>query len=220
MNLYWQRKQDSMPVRTVPGYSLPVLRNTVLGLIAIALGACAGTKVVGEWRSQYYERNIENVLVIGATNGAERRRMLESGLVDALREDGVTATHSYKLIPTAVGLTRERIEEAIRDQGIDTVMIIRLAGIREEETFQQTVDRADELSYFTFSNNTLTQSETGYYDERTVLVLETRVFDTASQLMIFILRSELDDTTESRKTIGNQIELTIDRLRANRLLGN
>ena len=52
-----------------------------------------------------------------------------------------------------------------------------------------------------------------------MLVLETRVFDTLSQLMIFILRSELDDTTQSRKAIDAQIQLTMDRLRANRLLG-
>ena len=219
MTLYWNRKPDSLRSQPAAGPAATVLRGMAACLLAITLTGCAGTKVVGEWRSNYYDRNIEKVLVIGATNGAERRRLLENGLVDALRQNGIQATHSYKLIPTAVGLTRESIEEAIRDQDIDTVMIIRLAGIREVETFQQTVERADELSYFTFSDNTLSQSETGYYDERLVLVLETRVFDTLSQLMIFILRSELDDTTQSRKAIDSQIRLTIDRLRANRLIG-
>jgi hypothetical protein len=197
-----------------------VLRSAAVCLLAIALGGCAATRVVGEWRSQYYERSIDKVLVIGATNGHERRRLLENGLVDALRKDGITATHSYKLIPNPVGLTRERIEEAIRDQDIETVMMVRLAGIREEETFQQTVERTDELSYFTFSDNTLSRTETGYYEGRIILVLETRVFDTTSQLMIFIMRTELDDTSQSREAIGEQVELTIDRLRSNRLIGN
>ena len=202
------------------GWTVSTLRGIALCLAALVIAGCAASRVVGEWRSQYYERGIDKVLVIGATNGHERRRLLENGLVDALRKDGATATHSYKLIPNAVGLTRERIEDAIRDQDIDTVMMVRLAGVREEETFQQTVERTDELSYFTFSDNTLSRSETGYYDERLILVLETRVFDTASQLMIFIMRSELDDTSQTREAIGDQVELTIDRLRANRLLGN
>jgi hypothetical protein len=196
------------------------MRSIAVSLAALLLAACAGPKAVGEWRSQYYERGIENVLVIGATNGAERRRLVEDGLVSALREGGISATHSYKLIPTAVGLTRTSIEEAIRDQDVDTVMLIRLIGVREEESFQQTVERADELSYFTFADNSLEQSETGYYEERLVLVLETQVFDTLSQLLIFMLRSELDDTTQSRKAIEEQIQLTIGRLRANGLIGN
>jgi hypothetical protein len=196
------------------------LRALAACLLPIVLAACAGTRSVGEWRSNYYDTRIDNVLVIGATNSAERRRLLEDGLVAALHEDGVTATHSYRLIPSAVGLNRESIEEAIRDQGIDTVMTIRLVGVREEESFQQTVDRADELTYFTITGDSIEQKEAGYYEERMVIVLETQVFDTASQLLIFIMRSKLDDTTQSRKVIQAQIDLTMDRLRANGLIGN
>ena len=215
-----KRENDTPSERRARARSSTGPCGLLIGLAAVTLGACAGPKAVGEWRSDYYDRGIENVLVIGATNGAERRRLLEDGLVSALRKDGITATHSYKLIPTAVGLTRESIEAAIRDQDIYTVMMIRLIGVREEETFQQTVERAGELSYFTITDKSLEQSETGYYEERLVLVLETKVFDTASQLLVFILRSELDDTTQSRQAIQAQIDLTIGRLRVNRLIGN
>jgi hypothetical protein len=196
------------------------MRGSAVGLLLTFLTACAGPRPVGEWRSNYYDTGIDNVLVIGATNSSERRRLLEEGLVAALREDGITATPSYRLIPSAVGLNRENIEAAIRDQGIDTVMTIRLVGVSEEETFQQTVDHADELTYFTITGDSIEQKEAGYYEERMVIVLETQVFDTASQLLIFIMRSKLDDTTQSRKAIQAQIDLTMGRLRAYDLIGN
>ncbi|MGD8838764.1 MAG: hypothetical protein PVI70_04140 [Gammaproteobacteria bacterium] len=213
------RKYDS----ELPGarsQAAAFMRGPAVCLLLTILTARAGPRSVGEWRSNYYDTGIDNVLVIGATNSSERRRLLEDGLVAALRKDGVTATPSYRLIPSAAGLTRESIEEAIRDQGIDTVMTIRLIGVSEEENFQQTVDRADELSYFTITGGSIEPAETGYYDERTVILLETQVFDTRSQLLVFILRSKLDDTTQSRKAIQAQIDLTMGRLRAHDLIGN
>lgn len=191
-------------------------------LLAATLVACSTTTTepLGEWRSNYFDRKLDNMLIIAVTSRSTRRRVFEDIFVEALANQGVDAVPSYDLITSTLQLSRESIEEAIRGQNLDAVLITRLAAVTDKEVYQKPdVERGD-LTYFSYYDNAWQQqSGGGATQSYRIVSLETNVYDTASQLMVFNMRSKIIEASQPRHVIEDQIRLTIERLRANGLIG-
>ncbi|MDJ0779962.1 MAG: hypothetical protein QNJ85_18990 [Gammaproteobacteria bacterium] len=191
-------------------------------LLAATLAACSTktAKPLGEWRSNYFDRKLDNMLIIAVTSRSTRRRVFEDLFVEALASQGIDAVPSYGLITSTLQLSREDIEEAIQGQNLDAVLITRLAAVADKEVYQQPDVERDDLSYFSYYDNAWQQASGGGATQNyRIVALETNVYDTASQLMVFNMRSQVIEATQPRHMIEDQIRLTIDRLRANGLIG-
>jgi hypothetical protein len=194
--------------------------SIILALIALAIGACSSSKPIGEWRSDTFSGTLDNYLVIGVTSQSARRRVFEDTFVGELAALQVTATPSYKLLASSLELDREIVEKAIEGKNIGAVLITRLAGFSEKEVYQAADDRDEELSYFSISRDGVKQIDDGYYEQHMVLTLETKVYDTASEALVWSMQSEIEDPAVSRQAIQDQIKLTIDTLRKRGLVRN
>lgn len=188
-----------------------------LALAALVLGGCATTRPVHEWRSEGFTGSIDTVLVIAAVKRSTQRRVFEDLFADALASHGVTATPSYTLMTSEVEISRETVERAIRGQNIDAVLVTRLLGVEEVETYQPpTVLYYG--SYDSYYHHALTEVSPGYYRRYKVLTLETTLYDTASEELIWSMQSEAIEPSTPRTLLEDQINLTIERLAAQGLL--
>ena len=197
-----------------------IYKTLLAALTAATLAACASTKPTAEWINDSYSGQVSHVLIIGATRRNERRREFESQFVKALEAGGVSATASYKLLPTADDLTRESVEAAIRGKDIDAVLVTRLAEIKSAEVVRRPAnyDYDRDRDYITYYDHSLRGSSSTYDDEYRVLGLETNLYDVASTELIWKMQSQAIAGSRQGEVIATQIELTIKALQKRKLI--
>jgi len=193
-------------------------RQTLLALALLALGACATTRPVHEWRSPGYTGTIDSVLVIAAIDRSTQRRVYEDLFTETIGAHGAEAIPSYTLLTSGVEITRQQVEAAVRGRAIDAVLVTRLLGIEEVETYHPPTTQVYYRSYHSYYQHALTETSPGYYRRFKVLTIETTLYDTASGELIWSMQSEAIEPSTPRPVIEDQINLTIERLKAQGLL--
>jgi len=188
------------------------LHTIILALTALALTACATSPPVVEWRSESFTSKVDDILIIGVSEDAERRYTFETRFVEALAANKTRAIPSRKLLTSSINLRRDIVEKAIEGQQVGAVLITRIAGVKEKETYQLQDDYDYERADSGYYDNALQETNKGYYANEKLVLLETRLFDTASGKLIWSLQSGATAETEPKKIIAELIELTVRTL--------
>jgi len=199
-----------------PGTSIRVV---YLLLLAAILGACASTKPVKEWRDEGFSGQLGHILVIAAADEAVQRRAVEDDYVAALTVVPVAAVASYTLMDSDVALSRETVEAAIEGQGFDAVLVTRLLGVEEVEEYQSPETFDHHRSYHRYYMRSMDYSSPGYYRKYNIHTLETNLYDTATQDLVWSMQSETIDASAPEDVVEAQIKLTMDRLTKSGLIG-
>lgn len=193
-------------------------KTLLLAAVALALGACATTRPVKEWRDAEFSGPIDSVLIIAAIERSTQRRVYEDLYADTLAGYEIEAIPGYTLMTTELELSRETVEAAVRGRAIDAVLVTRLLGIEDVETYEPPTTRVYYRSYHRYYQHALTETSPGYYRRYRVLTLETTLYDTASGELVWSMQSEAIEPSTPRHVIEDQIALTIERLSAQGLL--
>jgi hypothetical protein len=192
---------------------------TIIACIILLLSSCGGTKLSGDWKDSAYERRyVKNVLVVGISQQYDRKR-LEDAFVKKLQEHRVNAV-SLSSIPLEKKSTMYDVKaEAVKLQ-CDAVLKIQLISISEKE---ERVDIAPppevspEWSY-SFPIYMLQTPPTEYEVVKEDIVIESSLYDTSTEKLIWRVRSE----TIKHGSIGNLIDsiskTIIEDLHSNRLI--
>ena len=180
------------------------LHTIILTLTLLALTACATSKPSVEWRNEGFTGKVDNILIIGVSENADRRYTFENTFVEVLAANKTRAIPSRNLLPSSINLRREIVEEAIEGQQVGAVLITRVAGARETET-NSIRDR--DRSYF-YYNIIPRKTNTANSDEHRLFTLESKLYDTASGELIWSMRSETMADAKPKEIIENQIRLT------------
>lgn len=104
-----------------------------LALFAITglLASCSASRMANMWKDPAYPRSpLANVLTVHVGKTETYRRMWEDAVVAELAANGVTATPSYSIFPTAVPDTQQVID-AVRERGYDGVVVSRRVDARD-----------------------------------------------------------------------------------------
>lgn len=194
-------------------------RIAVITVFSIIIAACASaSKPLGQWRDPGFSGKFDSMLVIGVTTRSTRRRVFEDKFVEALQADEVEAVPSYSLITSTMDLSRVAVSKAIEGKNLDAVLITRMVGIRDQETYQRPGGQDETMNYFTYYDNALEQTSDGYYSQFRVFTLETSLYDAASGEMVWSMQSEIMDASRPRHVIEEQIKLTISMIKSQGLL--
>jgi len=100
----------------------------VAGLACAVLAGCASSgQLDGVWINPEarYRLPLSNVLVIGIERDATARRIYEDAIVAQLAARGIKAQVSYKLLPDVGPTPPPGVQRAVRNAGVDAVMISR-----------------------------------------------------------------------------------------------
>jgi hypothetical protein len=180
------------------------LHTIILAITLIALSACATSKPSVEWRNESFTGKVDNILIIGVSEDADRRYTFENTFVEVLAANKTRAIPSRNLLPSSINLRRELVEKAIEGQQVNAVLITRVAGAREIET-NSTPGRDDDYIYYNIIRRETNQA---YGDDHRLLTLESRLYDTASGDLIWWMQSETMADAKPKEIIQNQIRLT------------
>lgn len=114
----------------------PVGRAALLAA-ALALAACAGTRLVESWVAPGAgPLQFKKVLALAVVKDDSLRRTAEDSLAASILK--ATAVPSYKLLTWADLDDRERVKALLKKEGFDGVVTLRMAGAREELSWAPT----------------------------------------------------------------------------------
>ncbi len=190
--------------------------STLLGQLAIALttlaiSACA-TNPTAEWQDESFSGPINNLLIIGASDQQTNRRLYEDAFVNELAAYQVTAISSYEIMPADQDISRETVTTAIKGKSVEQILVTRLVGVEEVEAYHPPSYYPYSRSYSSYYSHAMRYSGPGYYESYQILTLETTVYDTATQQLVWSMQSESFAPSSPAKVIEQQINLTIKTL--------
>ncbi len=191
-------------------------RLSGLTIIALLLTySCATTIVPTVWVDETYNTKIEKVLVIGVSKRPGVRRMFEDEFGKQLKKRGIDAVSSYILVPFADQLNKETIEPKIRDMAIDAVLITRLLEEKKVSEYRprgsHVVPKSYLYGYHDYYSDSISR-DTGYKVEGKVVTLETNLYETQEEKLIWSSLSKTFVQARSYKEIKSVIKAIMKHL--------
>jgi hypothetical protein len=110
-------------------------RRIPLAIFLVTLCAgCSNTELEGSWMSQRFNGpKFTSFVVMGVTRETTLRRVAEDAFVSQLALRGVRAVPSYQIFPSdPEHLTREQIEQAVKQQAVQGAIIARVSKVEKE----------------------------------------------------------------------------------------
>ncbi len=111
--------------RTMPGGRGRVLAAAAMTAILFTLTACTGTKLVAQWRDDAYAGHPAKIFVITVLDDRGPKTLVEDEFVRLLKAHGTGAVASYTVFPAGPQPTKEAVLEKVKEQGADTVLVVR-----------------------------------------------------------------------------------------------
>lgn len=194
-----------------------------------ALLATCAVKPLAEWRDSSFSGTVDNILIIGVSDQPVLRRLFEDTFVKELAALGVSAKSSYRVLTEEQISSKDSLEAALREQSMDSVLVTRVIGVEEINTYtpptytyRHTPLHFDRhyRDYYSYFNHAAQVATPGYWDKYDVLKLESNLYDSASQQLIWSVQSESFDPRSATQLIDDQITIAIKSLRNTGLIPN
>jgi hypothetical protein len=110
------------------------MRFFILTGIALALAACASTRIQSSWRDPAYAfSGTKSVLVMGVAKEEGPKRVLEDSFVKELAERGIQGIPSYTMQPVQGTLDQAGWERLMKERGIQGLLVSRLTDVKTVE---------------------------------------------------------------------------------------
>ncbi len=164
----------------------------VLSVISGLLGCAPITKLTETWKDpKYAGGKIKNVLVIAIAKKAGKRILFENEFVQQFADYGVEAHPSGAIIPMEAKITREVVETAIQGAGIDSVFVMQLIEMKEEEVYTPPQMNYGAHGYMGHMVNPAANTFVpGYYSMLVNVKLESTLYETSKGALIWSAVSE------------------------------
>ena len=193
-----------------------------ISLFILFLGGCATTQVQSVWMDQEYKgEKIDNVFVIGVSrNDQSSRRIFEDEFVAQLKKRNVDAQASYRVISSEELLDEQIVAQKVKLAGVDAVLATRIVEIRKGKHYMP--PRYDyHPGYYGGWHGYYSRMypvTPGYTVEYETIVLETTLFDTKSNKLIWSARSDARAEASISKLINEFVGNIIKKLAEDKLI--
>jgi hypothetical protein len=209
-------------------YSMTKKRGTfsiILVFSLLLMTFCARTTMDYVWKDPSYQGGkFKKVLVIGVAKNQANRILFENKFVAELKNYGTDAISSYTIIPTAEKLDKVTVESKTKTLEVDAVLVTKLMNIEQKKTYSrvvnpsQTQPRLQRGGYVDYSTDYEAAKDRGSYYKYEVVSLETKIYDTQTDKLIWSGWTDtvLEDSIEV--AIGSLIKTITKSLSDNQLI--
>jgi len=192
----------------------------LLMLVVLSAGGCASTQIVNVWRDPAFSAPTKRIMIIGVTKQAGIRRTFEDEFARRLATQGVQAVQSYTLIPEDGEVPDERLAQAVKRAGVESVLISRL--VRVEVHTQVYVGAYPGPPPFGFYGY-YSWAWGSYYDppqiyNYDVAVAETNLFDTSTDKLIWSGTTRTIALSDLNKEIREFVDVVVKALAESRVI--
>jgi hypothetical protein len=192
----------------------PLAKRLALFLIACFClpASCATTKMTDVWRNDTFRGTIRKVVVIGIFPEPDTRKIFEGEFAARLKERGVDATASYKIVSDAELPDKEVVIERIRKLGADAVLVTRVVDMETVKThvpgqaYVVPIYYSDYGTYYTYI------SKPGYTVQEGHADTETNLYGLGDGKLIWSGRSKTKFSATRYELIQAFVNIMIDGL--------
>jgi len=196
----------------------------LVGIALVVLSSCGGTNLTYVWKDPRYEGGyLRSVMVVGVSEEVARRRLFEDVFVREFEKRGIKAVASIKVLGPDTQLTKDTVKAEAHSLGVDAVLATRLTGAREEAIYKPSStstmpsDYARSLDLYFYGSGGHS-AYPGMYSKHYVVRLQTNVFDTDTEKLIWTASSQTVEPESIREIIESLCENVMNRLREDKLL--
>ena len=179
----------------------------------VIIYSCSGakTEIIGQWQDDNYQKgNIDKVLILGITSKDKPllRRKFETGIAKAFIDAGLSATPSLNHIPSDQTIDSTTFEIYFKDLNVDAVIVSRLVGINESRDYKSgylySVPFNNYYGFYGYYYAGIQYANSsGYLSKNVVVVLETNIYDTKDEKLIWSGISETVDPDKASDVINS-----------------
>lgn len=197
-------------------------RFSMLMIVAVLFTACATTQVNSVWKEPSYQARPARIMVIGVAKYPLKRRLFEDEFVMQLKAHGTEAIASYTVLSDRKQDDQEAIAAKVKELGADTVLITRLVSKRIVQTYMPgTVYFPPPYygtwpSYYGYGYNYMYSP--GYIAENEYAVIETNLYESRNDKLIWAASSETLMGESNQKLIRSFIGIMVKTMAENGLL--
>jgi len=204
--------------------------SLLLILAGLLLGGCSSTTMQGIWVDQQFAGSqIDNVMVVGIVNQDIIRRQYEESLVKELQTQNRSADTSYQLFGTTNLPSKEELKALLVDGDFKEVIITRIAKVEEVtmhhpgttyvtgDTYRGGRGYYGRYGGYYGQSRTIT-STPATTSTAEVVILETNLYDVASEQLIWSGQSETFIINHASEEIEPLVKKIVASLKKNRLL--
>ncbi len=190
--------------------------------------SCATTELNSVWRDDNYSGKIKRVLVIGVIKRPALRRFFEHEFVQQLKAHGTDAVAGFTVLPPDKEADKDIIASKLKELDVDGVLITRLVDKKTLEThipgkvysghahYAPPVHYRGWHSYYSRSNTVIYSQ--GYTVKAEVVIVETNLYDTGSEKLVWSALSETFVEGSSDDLIRSFVQVMIKDLYEKNLL--
>jgi len=189
----------------------PFVKVMVVFFTTCGVLACTPvTKLTETWKAPNYGGGqIEKVLVIAIAKQAGKRNLFEGEFVKLFNDYGIAAHPSAAILPKDTKINREAVRAAIAGAGIDSVFVMKLIEVKEEEVYTPPQMNYSAHGYMGHMMNPMPDTfMPGYYSMLVNVKLETTLYETAKGELVWSAVSETYNP-ESADDLLNSYKKTI-----------
>jgi len=200
----------------------------LVGMLAPIAACTPSTALVTSWHDASYRSGaLRKPLVLAVANKGVVRVKLEDALTRGLRGIGVDAVASYTLFPEK-DLTAATIKDRLPSTDRDSVMVTRLVDVKRETVVVPAETEVYPLgvggypayasrwdTYYTQSYSVV--SSPGYTYETKKYVLQTNLYEAASEKLVWTAVTESEEPTSLDDAIGSFVGVIVKDVEKNRL---
>ncbi len=202
-------------------------RAIMLASMSILLAACAASTRVAKTYSDdaYANSSFSNFLVIGVAGNYSSRAQFERTVVSGLRAEGASASAYYSVVQGNEPISRDAVLGAVQSGSFDAVLVTRVIDQQTDVEVKSgsagakaTTKGGRPINFFRYNYEELNEPQSINFN--TTVVLETELFSSADEKMIWAIQLSSTDAAGVGVLIDNTATSIVSRLRRDGLIGH
>ena len=198
-------------------------RFVILLLGATLFAACATTQLNSVWKDPTYHARPVKMMVIGVEKNPLKRRLFEDEFARQLKAHGTDAIASYTVLPDKLQDNQSAIAAKVKELAIDTVLITRLVSKKTVQTYVPGTIYYPPPYYNTWPDyygyGYRYIYSPGYVAEDEYAVIETNMYESASDKLVWAALSETILSESGQAQIKSYIGIMVESMVEHGLLG-
>lgn len=196
-------------------YKKKSIEGMILVLGLLLLNSCATTEVTGEWRDTSYQQPLKKVLVVGMSKSELRRHLFEDTMVKRLEARGVAAVASSTIMSKDEKIDKNTLEPLEKKDNFDALLVTRLVSVRREKYYVpgSYPPYPYYYNFYGYYNSIYPMVyEPGYLAQDTIVSLETNVYETQNEKLIWSIRTETFNPKNANKLVDDLSNVIVKQL--------
>ena len=202
-------------------FAYPRNMYIVLGVALFLITGCM-TKGTGTWKnSDYQGPAMTSIMVVGLTPDPTNRLKWENMMAERLGRDGVkTLVTSLAEFASDREIDKQQIIDYVTDKGIEGVLVTRLVDTKEEQVYSSAANFPSYYynfnAYYSYSLDLVARP--GYVRTRTVLLLETNLYNVKDLELIWSMSSDTFDPRSINQLVESVSKKVVQTLQKDNLI--